>query len=315
MPDNYYFILGAIILLLIYFLISYHFYKILFFKFRSKPAKIVDEEEPFFKDTYQWYEEIPKDDVYITSYDKLSLHGVYIPSHDNKSSKLAIVIHGYKSKARDMAVIAKMYSDLGFKVLVIDQRAHGSSQGKFTSMGYYESYDLKKWLHYATRNYGAQINILLHGVSMGAATAIMVTKFKESKRVKALIIDSCFTNFKDSLKLSVKNPFKRMFLPGVSFMSYLFLKFFLKDINPQKMIKKICIPTLFIYGTRDKIISKEMTESLFEKIRTEDKDLLIVEDARHAKAFEFNRDAYLKRVIKLTNEVFNIKKGDIKQCQ
>jgi len=181
-------------------------------------------------------------------------------------------------------------------------------------MGYYESYDLKKWLHYATRNYGAKINILLHGVSMGAATAIMVTRFRESKQVKTLILDSCFTNFKDSLKLSIKKQYLRIFLPGISITSYIFLKFFLKDINPHKYIKNVCIPTLFIYGTNDKVITTKMTDKLFTDIKTKDKDLLIVEDARHAKAFEYNKDAYTKSVVKITNEVFNIKKGDIKHC-
>ncbi|MDA3932563.1 MAG: alpha/beta hydrolase [Tenericutes bacterium] len=315
MPDIIYFLLGVLGLLLIYFIISYRLYITLFFKFKYKPVKLVDEEDPFYVDTYKWYEDIPKDDVYITSYDKLSLHGVFIPSHDKKSTKLAIVIHGYQSKAQDMAIIAKMYSDLGFKVLVIDQRGHGLSHGKFTSMGYYEAYDLKKWLHYATRNYGAKINILLHGVSMGAATAIMVTKFRESKQVKTLILDSCFTNFRDSLKLSVKNPILRIFLPGLSLMSYLFLKFFLKDVNPQKMIKNICIPTLFIYGAKDKVITKEMTDQLYEDIKTKDKELLVIDDARHAKGFEVNKNAYIKQVIKITNEVFNIRKGDIKYCK
>ncbi|QWC00706.1 lysophospholipase [Mycoplasmatota bacterium] len=315
MIDIIYYILGVLLLILIYFSMSQRLYKKLFFKFKTSSVKLVDDEDPFYLQAYQWYKEIPRDDVYITSYDNLKLHGIYIPSHDKKSNKLAIVMHGYQSKAYDMVIIAKMYSDLGFKVLLIDQRGHGKSQGKFTSMGYYESYDLKKWVHYSTRNYGAKVNILLHGVSMGAATAIMFTRFRESKNIKTLILDSCFTNFKDSLKLSIKNPLLKIFMPGITIMTYIFLKFFLKDINPEKYINDLCIPTLFIHSSNDRVITDEMTHSLYDYIKTKEKDLLIVEDARHAKAFEINKEEYIKSVVKITNQVFNINKGDIKYCQ
>lgn len=299
--------------LLIYFGVSFRIFREIFYRFNFKPANLVDEEDIFYRDSYAWYDEIPKDDIYIKAYDKNKLHAVYIPSHDKKTDKLALVMHGYRSKGRDMVIIAKMYSDLGFKVLLLDMRGHGLSEGKFTSMGYYESYDLKKWLHYITRNHGSNVQILLHGVSMGASTALMVTKFRESRKVKAMVLDSCFTNFRDSLKLSTNHKILRLFLPGVSLMSRFFLKFFLKDINPHKEIQTVTIPTLFIYGTKDKVVTQEMTDKLYEDIKTDTKDLLIVQDARHAKAFELEKYEYISRVISLSNKVFNIKKSDIKQ--
>lgn len=302
-----------LLLLLIYFGISFDIFRAIFFRVNHKPTNLVDEEDDFYLDAYGWYEEIPKDDVYITSYDKEKLHAVYLPSHDKKTDKLAIVMHGYRSKARDMVIIARMYSDLGFKVMLIDMRGHGLSEGKFTTMGYYEAYDLKKWIHYITRIHGSKTQILLHGVSMGAATALLVTKFRESRHVKAMVLDSCFTNFKDSLKLSTKHKILRLFIPGVSLLSRIFLKFYLMDINPLKQAKAISIPTLFVYGTNDKLITRKMTDTLFEALKNDHKDLLIIEDAKHAKGFEVNKARYTSQVIKLTSKAFIIKKSDIKQ--
>jgi hypothetical protein len=315
MQTHEYLIIAGLILIIIYEGISYHLFRGIFFRTKHKPVELVDYNDPFYQSSYQWYNEIPKEDETITSYDGLKLHGVYIPSHDKKSNKMAVVIHGYKSKALDMVIIAKMYSDLGFKVLIIDQRGHGESEGNLTTVGYYESYDIKKWLHFISRSYGAHTNVLLHGVSMGASTAVLATRFSESKNVKTLVLDSCFTNFKETLRLSTNYPILRIFLPGISFNSYLFLKFFLKDINPYKQLKHTCIPTLMIHGTKDRVVTQDMTDRLYEQIQSDKKDILIVHDAKHAKSFEVDKEAYIQKVVQITNDVFNIRKGDIKYCQ
>ena len=312
MTDIYYYIIGILILALIYFGISYKLFKDIFINYRHKKIDLVNQDDDFYLSAYAWYKELPKEDEYITSYDNLKLHAVFLPSHDKKSNKIAVVIHGYKSKATDMVIIAKMYSDLGFKVLLIDQRGHGLSQGKFTSVGYYEAYDLKKWLHFITRNHGAKSSVLLHGVSMGASTAAMVMKFRESKQVKALVLDSCFTNFRETLRLSTNYPILRIFLFGISINSYLFLKFFLTNVNPLKQLKQVKIPTLIVHGTKDKVITDAMTKALYEAVKSDDKELLVIEDAKHAKAFEVNKDIYIQKVVSLTKKTFDLKKSDLK---
>jgi len=315
MPELFYIILGLVLLLVIYLGISYYFFKQLFYHFNQKGLVLVDENDEFYKRAYEWYEDIPKESETISSYDGLKLHGIYIPARDKHSNKLAIVMHGYQSKARDMMIIAKMYSDMGFQVLVIDQRAHGQSQGKFTSVGYYESYDLKKWLHFVTRNYGANINILLHGVSMGAATAVLATRFRESNNVKMMVLDSCFTNFKDTLKLSTDHGYQKLFIPGVNLMSRFILKFGLKTVNPLKHIRRSNIPSIFIYGSDDKVITKKMTESLHHHLKSQQKEILIIEGARHAKGFELDKDRYIQHVLDMASDIFKIKKADIKFFQ
>ena len=307
-------LLIIIAIICLYMLISYFIFKSVFYGFRHKPIVLVDFNDPFYQAAYDWFNGIPKEDETISAYDGCKLHGIYIPSHDKKSNKLALVIHGYKSKAMDMVIIGKMYSDLGFKVLMIDQRGHGLSEGSFTSVGYYEAYDIKKWLHFISRRYGAQTNVLLHGVSMGASTAVLATKFGESKMVKMLVLDSCFTNFRETLSLSTKHPILRMFLPGLSLNAFLFLKFFLKDINPYKQLEHVCIPTLLIHGTKDRVITQDMADRLYGQIRSDVKNMLVIHDATHAKSFEFDKDMYIQTVIKMTNEIFNIRKGDIKYC-
>lgn len=312
MEDYVYIIIGIVLLFLVYFGICYYYFRDLFYKFNQKGIVLVDPEDTFYLEAYEWYHSIPKEDVHIKSYDGLKLHGIYIPSHNKKTKKLAIVIHGYQSNAYDMTIIGKMYSDLGFKVLMLDQRGHGESQGSFTSIGFYESIDLKRWLHFATRNYGADIEVLLHGVSMGASTAMLATQYRESQQVKMMVLDSVFTNFRSSLYYQVKKFYQKLFIPGVSLLSFIFLKFFIGQINPLKHIKRCNIPSLFIYSDNDGVISKEMVEKLHKHLKTDQKKILTIENSTHAKGFEVDKDGYIEAVIEMTSAIFRIKKSDIK---
>ncbi|MFO7969675.1 MAG: alpha/beta hydrolase [Bacillota bacterium] len=308
-------VIGIAFLVGIYLIISYFFYRKVFLNFRHNTIQLFNPEDDLNIETYNWYKEIPKDDIYIKSYDNLKLHATYIPSHDKKSEKLAIVLHGYKSSSYDLITVCKMYSDLGFKILLIDHRGHGKSEGKFTSMGHFEKYDLKKWFHYSTRNFGQNIKILLHGVSMGAVTSVLATKFKESKNVSLLVLESGFTNFKASLKLSTRNKLLLIFLWGISFYTLIFHKFLLSEINPLKALEKSCIPTLIIHSKNDRVISEAMSKKLFEAVNTDLKDFLIIEDAKHALAFATNKTKYKQKVLEMTERVFDLKKSDIKKCK
>lgn len=305
-------ILIIALLLVVYLVTSYFLYKHLLFSKTKKNIQLVNPEDPFYQDSFSWFEKTAKEDIYISSYDGLKLHGIYIPSHDKKTNKTAIVLHGYQSKARDMVIIGKMYSDLGFRVILIDQRAHGTSQGKFTSMGYYEAYDLKKWIHFVNRSYGANQEILLYGISMGAASIFMASRFNELHSVKAIVSDACFTNFKDSLKRSTSHWIQQLFIPGVSFMSFVNLKFFLKSVNPLKYIHQIDVPVLFIHSEKDRVVSSSMTQELFQAAPSKAKDLLMIDDAKHAKAFETDSKKYIEKMIQFTSKIFKIKKSDIK---
>lgn len=312
MKEFVYILIILLLILSIYLGISYQFLRQLFFNYHDENLQLVNPEDDFYIDAYDWYDEIPKEDVSIKSYDSLKLHGVYIPSHDKNTTKLAIVIHGYQSKGYDMVIIAKMYSDLGFKVLLIDQRGHGQSEGHFTTVGYYESFDLKRWLHYATRTFGSNIEILLHGVSMGGSTAVLATRFKESNNVKMMVLDSVFTNFRDTMFRRAKKFYLKIFVPGFSLLTYVFLKVFVGQINPLKHIKHTTIPTLFIHGTNDGVVTDEMVEKLAANLKTDQKEVLVIESARHAKGFEVDKSAYINAVISMTSDIFKIKKSDIK---
>ena len=282
----YHYVLIVLIIVILYLFIAYMFYRKIFIDYKKNIRPLVDQDSDFYKPSYDWFQKIPKDDVFIRSYDNLKLHGYYLPSLEKSTNKLAIVIHGYKSKSEDMIIIAKLYSDLGFKVLLIDLRGHGQSEGSFTSMGHYEKYDLKKWINYALRNYGTNTEIYLHGVSMGAAISTLITDFKVKENIKFMVLDSGFTTFPRSLYHSLKCKALVIFIPGISIFTHFIHNFRLRQIAPIKKIKTSDIPFLIIQGEKDKPVPPKMAEQLYSQAKVEQKSIIMIPEAPHAKAFE-----------------------------
>jgi len=298
----------VLILLFLYLFICYWIYRSILVDFNNPPVDLVDQEEDFYKNSYKWFQEIPKEDIYITSYDSLKLHGYYIPSMGKKSNNLAIVVHGYQSKATDMIIIGQMYVKMGFQVILIDLRGHGLSEGSFTTFGFYEKYDLKKWINYALHTYGADLNILIHGVSMGAASAMMVTGLDIPNNVKFLLLDSGFTSVKKTFTNARKNKVLRIFFPGLNLIIYSKHKFILNQVNPEKYMRKNTIPFLIVQGGEDKVVPISMGERLLNVSPAGQKEMIIIDEAKHALGFYVDFDKCQNEVFKNIKDVFKIKK-------
>lgn len=87
------------------------------------------------------------------------------------SGDTAILVHGYRSCGElDFALTAEHYLELGFGLLMVDQRGHGGSGGKMVTMGLRESGDVRRWAEFAERELGGRI--WLHGVSLGGASVL-----------------------------------------------------------------------------------------------------------------------------------------------
>ncbi len=300
---------GASVLLIAgYFSVAYWIYRRLMVTFNQPPVDLVDHTDPFYRDSYQWFQETPWTDVTITSYDSLKLHGYYIPSFNKKSNDLAIVVHGYQSKGTDMIIIGQMYSKMGFQVLLLDLRAHGKSEGDFTTFGQYEKYDLKRWINFAVRTYGSDLNILIHGVSMGAATTMMVTGLDIPNNVKFLVLDSGFTHVQKTFTNARKSKGLKLFYPGLDFIVYSKHKFIFEQVRPIKYMRKNTIPFLIVQGTADKAVPPEMAKRLYTVSPANNKEILLIKDSKHALGFQDDFQLCESTVRKCIKNIFDIRK-------
>lgn len=247
------------------------------------------------------YEYDEKEDVYLNSFDNLKLHAYVI---ENKNSdKWAITVHGYTNTAEYMSPIAYKYYTLGYNVLMPDLRGHGSSEGNYIGMGWHDRLDIIKWIEFIiSKNKNAQI--LLHGISMGAGTVMMVSGEELPQNVKVIIEDCGYTSAKAQLSHNLKVMFKLPSFPLInicSIVSKIKANYFLTEASAINQVKKAKVPILFIHGDKDSFVPYPMVDELYEACNSP-KEKLIIKEAKHAKSEKVDTNLYWKTVINFVNK-------------
>lgn len=236
------------------------------------------------------------EEVSILSHDGLRLFGRYY--HIKDDAPLVILFHGYRSTAmRDCGGAFKMCNSAGYNMLIIDQRAHGKSEGHTMSFGIKERYDCLRWANYASNRFGENSKIILYGVSMGAATVLMASDLELPKNVVGIIADCGYTSPKEI----ICKVCREMRLPPV--LTYPFIKlgafifggFNLDGASAVSSLKKCKVPVLFVHGEDDMFVPCDMGRENYESCASE-KQLLTIPTAGHAMSYFADNKLYVETV-------------------
>lgn len=158
-------------------------------------------------------------DTFIVADDGTKLHALYIKSPE-QSPNTALIVHGYTDNAIRMLMIGHLYNEeLGYNVLLPDLRAHGKSEGKYIQMGWKDRLDVIRWIEVAKDMYGDTTNMVIHGISMGAATTMMVSGEELPDNIKCFVEDCGYTSVWDEFTHKLKDEYG---LPPLSFVAYYF---------------------------------------------------------------------------------------------
>lgn len=211
-----------------------------------------------------------------------------------ESHKWVLLLHGYTGWKEAMYPFACWYYGEGYHVLAPDLRCQGESEGDFIGMGWTDHYDCMLWIDYILSQ-DADAQIVLHGQSMGAATALMMTGEESlSAQVCAVVSDCAYTDAYSMFGDKISAWFHLPAFPLVD-SACLMLKlrggYDLKDASALLAVEKSSTPTFFIHGDADAMIPVWMSEELYEAATCE-KELMIVEGAGHAQAQDKDPDAY-----------------------
>lgn len=241
----------------------------------------------------KWIKKVVKKDWIIISFDKLLLHGYAIL---NKGNKWVIIIHGYTNEAMEMTTPAHKFYDMGYNVLLIDQRAHGKSGGKYSSMGWIERKDIVEWVKYLV-NENPKAQIILYGVSMGGSTVMMSVGEKLPTNVIGAIEDCGFLSIYHQFYVQLKY---LKFMPRpIIWLGHLFAKVMIKfniyKADGLKQLQKGKIPMLFIHGENDRFVP---ISNFYEALENYNgyKEKLIVKNAKHMRASTENPTLYWQTI-------------------
>ncbi len=302
-----YWILGIVsFLILLFFLITYVCYLKAFAV--TKRHRIAPEEFPNDNPQYSPYKDkmlsqvrtvvdLPFEGVYITSKDGLKLYGRYYETQ--KGAPVQILFHGYRSNAfRDFSGGLQLSLASGCNTLLVDQRAHGESEGHTLSFGINERYDCKAWIEYILKRCGKDTQIILTGISMGAATVLMASELCQStENVVGIIADCGYSSPKAIIRKVVKDmkypleiTYRILRIAGK-----IYGGFDIENYNIPDILSKNNIPVLFIHGEDDRFVPCEMSRENYTACNSE-KHLCTVAEAGHGISYLVDTEAYCNAV-------------------
>ncbi len=235
-----------------------------------------------------------------SSDNKYLLDANYIPSSNSK--KTVVVLHGYMNNKDTMGPYAAMFHSLGYNVLMPDARAHGNSQGKYIGYGWVEKSDVKKWINRLTKQ-NPKNKIVIFGVSMGGATAMMTSGEKLPHQVKAVVEDCGYSNVKNEIEHEAQDLYHMPTFPRFPLVEILSginktkVGYFLKDGSSVKQLKKNKLPILFIHGQKDTFVPTKMVYENYHAANSP-KQLWVVKGAAHAKSLQTHPKQYKDHVQK-----------------
>jgi len=239
-------------------------------------------------------------DTFITAPDGVRLHGYYVKA-PTPTRHTAVIVHGYTDNAIRMMMIGYMYNrDLGFNILLPDLRYSGMSEGNHLQMGWNDRKDVAQWISLVPTLFGDSASVVVHGISMGAATTMMLSGEPQPEHVRCFVEDCGYTSAWDEFAGELKKQFNLPAFPllhASSMICKLRHGWSFTEASSLKQVAKCHLPMLFIHGVNDTFVPTAMVFPLYEA-KPQPKELWLVPSEGHARSYHDFPKEYTEKVRK-----------------
>ena len=195
-----------------------------------------------------------------------------------------IIIAGRMESLLYSYYFAEPYRKLGYNILVIDNRAHGMSEGRILSLGFKEYRDILRWGELLHDSFG-QKNIVLHGICIGCSVGLFALCAPECPvYFRAMAAEGMYTCFKDS--------FVNHLIDGghaiqpATFLVMLYIRIFSgADVvhdGPLNRIDRLKKPILFLHSREDVFSLPGEVQRVYDRCQCE-KKLVWFEKGAHSR--------------------------------
>jgi fermentation-respiration switch protein FrsA (DUF1100 family) len=216
--------------------------------------------------------------VEFRSTDGLKLAGWWIPTNETRQRNAqwrrctVLVCHGLGASKSNQLILGRRLVPDGFNVLAFDFRAHGESGGQLTTFGDLERRDVLGAVRWLRATHPEQCNKIFGvGASMGAV-ALIEAAADDSPEGRAIEAIAAYAAY-DSLPSLARTVSRDYFIQPVSWlalnigmpMASVQTGRNLSHFRPADDIPALWPrPILFIHGRRDRIITFEHGQSLYD---------------------------------------------------
>lgn len=239
----------------------------------------------------------------IVTDDGYLLHGILMK---RPGRKYVIVTHGYTYNRWGSVKYANMFYHFGYNVYLYDLRHHGENANQFCSMGHHEKNDILAVAAYLRKRFGEDIEIGLHGESLGAASSMLA--LGESDQFAFCVADCGFADLGQLLEYLCK---KLLHLPEkishlASFACKVRYGYRLDELQPVEAVRKnVRTPILFIHGKEDDFIPPEHCDKLYDASGVK-KERVLFDGAAHAESFQSDKERYYQVVADFLRDIGQI---------
>ncbi len=251
-------------------------------------------------------------DTFVVSPDGDRHHGLYVAA-PRPTGKTAVLVHGYCDNAVTMLSLGFMYNrELGYNIVLPDLHAHGKSDGHAIQMGWKDRLDVLQWIGIADslfRDSTARSAIVVHGISMGAATTMCVAGEKTPACVRAFIEDCGYTSAWDEFAQQLDDQFGLPAFPlmyTASALCKLKYGWSFGEASPLEQVRKCQKPMLFVHGMDDTYVPYRMLQVLYNAKPGTNKALKAFPKTTHAQSYYTHKREYTQLVKDWLNDYMGL---------
>lgn len=226
---------------------------------------------------------------------RFHLKGEYF---DFGNRRAVIIIAGRMESLLYSYYFGEPYRKAGYNVLVIDNRAHGESDGVISSLGYREYKDILRWAALLHDTYHND-SVFLHGICIGCSTALFVlTNKKCPEYLSGMAAEGMYKCFFVSFTKHFEERNKPMFPLGwiTMFYVWLFAGANVVTDGPYKRIVNMQKPLLMLHSREDPYSIPENAQKLYDACPAAYKRLVWFPTAGHSRIRINHTEAYDKAI-------------------
>ena len=228
------------------------------------------------------------------------LHAVYAPASDpGRAQGTAVVVHGYTDNHLCFLNLVRMYrDDLNYNVMVPDLHYHGYSEGRAVQMGWLDRFDVRRFAEMAHEIWGDDF-LVVHGVSMGAATTMMLSGDDLPGYFRAFVEDCGYSSVWDQFSHNLKDSFHLPAFPVLNSASIVCKHKYgwgFKEASSVNQLAKCERPMLFIHGDKDDFVPFEHLYKNYEAKTKGYKEMWVAPGSEHAMAYKDHPVEYTQHV-------------------
>ena len=163
-------------------------------------------------------------DTFITASDGGKIHAIYVKA-PQPSPNTALIIHGYTDNSIRMLMIGHLYHrEMGYNIFLPDLRGHGKSDNDYIQMGWHDRKDIIDWLPVVNGVFSDTTHIVMHGISMGAATTMMESGEQLPHNVKCFVENCGYTSVWDQFRNEMRQAYNLPAFPLLLYTTSLYCK-------------------------------------------------------------------------------------------